>query len=381
MPKHQKKGLFPLYLLIALLFGGGVTAAGLWLAGYSPFLVIGQWWQGTFGQPRYIAWTVVVALPLVFLGLSMHTTKTAGLFNAGVGGSFIAGCLAAVVVGTKFQLPYGLHPVVVVIAAMTAGMLTGVLGGVLKAWLGVHEALSGLLLSGLMWMAYTALAQSSWMTELSGEALRPAATAGMELLATWKSSEAGQVFFIGFPWLQRWMTAPLSWGLLTVIPVILCWRMYLRRSRRAYEWKATQLSSEAAYHAGIPVRSNDVAALAWAGAFAGLAAAFYWRNADGLQSLSLLEGLWEPLVGALVVSMLAGDSVWGVVPAAWLVGAVFYGGGKLNTPPNYAPAETVYVFFGAVLLVMGLPRPFRYKLSKKLDHKDIEPAKQAKEEV
>ena len=110
-----------LYTLIAIVTGFIVGAILLAVIGISPIAAYGRLIEGIFGKPKYIAWSIVYASPLILTGLSVAFSFKTGVFNIGAEGQFVVGSLAAVIVGACLDLPPVIHVIVCAAAAMAAG--------------------------------------------------------------------------------------------------------------------------------------------------------------------------------------------------------------------------------------------------------------------
>ena len=140
-----------LYTLIAIVTGFIVGAILLTVIGISPFAAYGRLIEGIFGKPKYIAWSIVYASPLILTGLSVAFSFKTGVFNIGAEGQFVVGSLAAVVVGSCLNLPPVIHVIACAAAAMLAGALWGTVVAILKVKKGINEVLSYIMFN---WIAY-----------------------------------------------------------------------------------------------------------------------------------------------------------------------------------------------------------------------------------
>src|SRR5699024_3648772 len=94
-----------------------------------------------FGDVYFFGETVRQVTPYILNGLAVAFAFRAGLFNIGAEGQVIVGWLAAVWIGTSFDLPTSIHlPLAILVAAAAGGVLAFV-PGLLKAKLGVHEVI------------------------------------------------------------------------------------------------------------------------------------------------------------------------------------------------------------------------------------------------
>ena len=104
--------------------------------------------NGAFGSPNAWATTMRHWAPLVFTGLAVVYAFRAGFFNIGMEGQLFMGALAGAWVAVTFTDWPGwlLIPASLLASAMAGGFLC-MIPGILKAWRGVNEVLSTLLLN------------------------------------------------------------------------------------------------------------------------------------------------------------------------------------------------------------------------------------------
>lgn len=91
--------------------------------------------------------TMTVATPLICAGLGVALAFRAGLFNIGAQGQIIISATLAAYVGFAWDLPFGLHLVVVIIMGVLGGAVWGGVVGLLKARTGAHEVIVTIMLN------------------------------------------------------------------------------------------------------------------------------------------------------------------------------------------------------------------------------------------
>ena len=121
-----------LYTLLSIALGFLLGAILLFLIGVNPAVAYGKLWNGIFGKPKFVVYSIVYAAPLIFTGLSVAFSFRTGVFNIGAEGQYIMGSLAALVVGLLVPLPAPFHAIVCLLAAALAGGLWGALACLLK---------------------------------------------------------------------------------------------------------------------------------------------------------------------------------------------------------------------------------------------------------
>ena len=132
---------------IAIFFGFIVASIVLMVAGYNPIKAFSALFQGIFTKPKYISNTIIKATPIILTGLIVAFAFKTGLFNIGAEGQYIAGTIAATIVGIKLDLPGILQVPAVIIAGVMAGAIFGGIIGFLKAKFGIHEVITSIMLN------------------------------------------------------------------------------------------------------------------------------------------------------------------------------------------------------------------------------------------
>ena len=128
-----------LFSILSVALGLLVGAIALILSGHNPITVYAALIDGIIGKPKYMAWTIIRATPLILTGLSIAFAFKTGLFNIGAEGQFIVGSLVAVLVGAGLDLPAIIHIPLTLLCAAIAGALWGGIAGWLKSKFGINE--------------------------------------------------------------------------------------------------------------------------------------------------------------------------------------------------------------------------------------------------
>ena len=151
--KHKKSILEGniIYTLFAILIGFLTGAIILAIAGMNPGVIYAKLFTGIFAKPKFLAWSVVYATPLIFTGLSVAFSFRTGVFNIGAEGQFVVGSLAATVIGMFCPLPAIITVPLCLIAAAAAGAVWSAFCGLLKVKKGINEVLSFIMMN---WIAY-----------------------------------------------------------------------------------------------------------------------------------------------------------------------------------------------------------------------------------
>ena len=140
-----------LFSILSVALGLLVGAIALILSGHNPITVYAALIDGIIGKPKYIAWTIIRATPLILTGLSIAFAFKTGLFNIGAEGQFIIGALVATMVGSAIQLPAIIHVPLTLLIACLGGAIWGGFAGWLKSKFGINEVIAAIMLN---WIAF-----------------------------------------------------------------------------------------------------------------------------------------------------------------------------------------------------------------------------------
>ena len=149
------------------------TFSAIWDSVSGAYLALFQGSVYNFRRPdfasgiRPLTETLTFATPLILAGLGVAVSFRAGLFNIGAKGQMLMAAAAAGYVGFAWELPYGIHVVVAVLAGLAAGALWGGLVGLLKAQTGAHEVIVTIMLN------YVAFYFVAWLLRTPGALQAP----------------------------------------------------------------------------------------------------------------------------------------------------------------------------------------------------------------
>jgi len=288
-------GLFLLTVLAALVAAAPIIA----IAGSNPLSAYSALFRGSLGSQRGIAETLVSATPLLAAGLAVAVGFHAGLFNIGVEGQLVVGGLAAGAVGTKLDLPSVLHVVVALAAAALAGALWALVPALLKAFRGVHEVITTIMLN------YIAFSVSTYLVSPGGplvSATQPSATDRVD-----ESAKLPRI----------WDPTRLHAGIVVVAVLCLASWWFLFRTPAGYRLRMVGSNQRAAAFNGIAVRRTIVEAMLLSGALAGLAGGIEVLGLHGRYFDSFSPGYG---FDSIAVALLGALNPLGVAAAA-----VFFG--------------------------------------------------------
>jgi len=227
--------------IVLSLFAGAllILAAGQNpLSAYAKLFVAGFGCHAGAGRCALVT-ALQFATPLILSGLSVTVALRGGFFSVGQLGQMLFGAAAASWLAGSVSLPPVIHSAVALIGAALLGGLWGLVPAFLKQIVGVNEIISTLLLNpiasilvGLVWLPGVAVSAR----------LSP-------LIPSTK----------------------LSIGLFIALAAALVVHIFLWRTTRGMEIRATASTARFALYGGIPIQTPVFLAMALSGALAGLA--------------------------------------------------------------------------------------------------------------
>ena len=314
-------------IFLALVFGALLLMA----FGINPFEAYRVMLQGSLGGGYAISETLVKAIPLMLTGLGVSIAFRMLFWNIGAEGQLAMGGIAAsyVALFLSDRLPAPLVLPLMAILAIIAGAVWGGIPAFLKAFIGVNEILTTLMMNyiAILWVEYLYL--GPW---------RDPAGYGFP----------GSAPFPESAWLPR-LTGRVHAGLIfAIVAAFLLW-FILTRTRWGYEIRVIGENPRAARYTGIDIGKNILLVMLFSGGLAGLA---------GMAEVAgLTRRLYGLTVGygytAIIVAWLASLNPWGVLLVAFLMAALLVGGDQIQIALQ-TPAAVALVLQGAILFfVLG----------------------------
>jgi simple sugar transport system permease protein len=311
----------------ASLLVGAVFIVGL---GKNPLDVYGLFFSQTFGSAYGIGQVLFKATPLMFTGLAAAISFRAGLFNIGAEGQLTVGAFVTALVGFSGE---GLPPLVLIPAALLAGMaggaLWGFVPGLLKARFGSHEVINTIMMNFIASALVSYLVSNVFFVPASVHTPRIAQAAEIPRLEAVMDQLRG---------------APVNFSLL--LAVLACFGIYflLWRTRPGYELRATGLNRNAALYGGIRVRGQMIIAMTLSGALAGLVGSNFVLGYKHYFELGFSEGIG--FIG-IAVALLAKNHPVGIIATALFFGVLEYGSLTINT---LVPKELANILQAIIIL-------------------------------
>lgn len=345
------------FTLVSIVLGFFVGAIVLRIAGYNPFEAYGIIFNGIFGRPKYIAYTIIYATPLIITGLSVAFAFRTGLFNIGAEGQFIVGTLAATLAGYFIKLPIVLHAIVVFLIAIIAAGLWGGFAGYLKAKYGVHEVIATIMLNWIALYLNNFVVFIEGFRKPGSEAAHYIQdTARIDILGQWKRTEAGREWLRAHPFLQDIFKTPANVGfLVAIVLAIIVWYI-LNKTTLGYELRAVGFNKDAAEYGGINVKKSIITSMTISGALAGAAGALQVLGVTrSIAKLAAMEGFG---FDGIAVALIGNNTAFGSVLSGLLFGGLKYGGPKIQNELN-APYEVISIMIGTIIFFVAIPKFIR----------------------
>jgi simple sugar transport system permease protein len=354
--------LLPVFATLAALAVGAVM---LLVLGANPIKAYGALIEGAFGSGNALAETAVKAVPLLLVGLGICIAFRANVINIGGEGQMIIGALFGTTIG--LLLPDWPGWVVIPLALLmgfVGGAIWGGIPGALKAYFGVNEILSTVMMNAIAVQIMNYL--------LRGPMIDPAqAELASKIPQTARLAEAFR--------LPRLVPTRLHLGAAIAIGLAILVYILLWRTTLGYRIRAVGQNPDAARYGGIRVRRHVVIALLLSGAFAGLAGV---TQVYGLNYRMITDGSATGFTGSAgfngIVAALFGQlHPIGTIPASFFFGSLLVGAQKLQRAMQ-VPSSFIIALNGLVVVFVVSSDIWRRRRQRKRRMAEVpEPAKEA----
>lgn len=229
---------------------------------------------------------IAKAVPIAFTGLAVVVAYRCGTFNLGAEGQLLLGATGCIWFATTFT---GLPAPMLILCSMLVGMIVGALWGlipaILKAYYGINEIITTIL------MNYIGLYLVSWLVNgpIQEEVARNPQTDAIETIYR-------------LPILVD--TTRIHLGAIFVVVVAIIVYYYLFYTANGFRMRTVGLNREAAAYSGISIHKNVVKAMLISGAIAGLGGAveilgIQFRLIEGFGDGYGFDGVAMALIGQL----------------------------------------------------------------------------------
>lgn len=314
-------------VFLALLTG----ALFLILSGRDPFDVYQAMFYGAFGSAYGLSETVVKAIPLLLCGVGVALAFRMQLWNIGGEGQFYMGAMAASWVALFHPAwPAWLMLPAMFTAGFAAGGLWGLLPSIPRAYRGVNEVITTLMLNyvAIFWVDY--LVHGPWKDPAGFNFPLSASFVKSALLPTLGNSR-------------------IHAGLIFALAAALIIYLVIQNTRWGYEIRVTGESPGAARYAGMDIEKNILLVMLISGGICGLAGMAEVSGIAGRLQHGLSPGYGYT---AIIVAWLGRLNPLAIILVSFLFGGLQVGGYTVQT--SGVPAATVSMLQGALLFfVLG----------------------------
>ena len=324
--------LIPIIAVFIALFIGGILIK---LQGLDPIAAYKSLFKTAFGSIEGIGATLGKSTPLVLSGLAVAVGLRAGLFNIGAQGQLLSGSLAAAWAGITFDgLPGYIHiPVALIVGAFFGSVVAGI-SGLLKAYRGVHEVITTIMLNSIVMAIADYLA--------SGRLREP----GQFLTRTSEIAESARLPIFG--------NLPSGFFIAVLLGIFIWW--ILGRTTSGFRIETVGRNRHAAWYSGISVKRTVVSAMAVSGAIAGLGGAVETLGITYRYSPAFNLGLG---FDGITIALLGRVHPIGIIPGAILIGGMRAGAANMQFDAGVAP-EIVDLLMALILLFVTAPLITRF---------------------
>ena len=299
----RRAGTLALAVVAGMLFG----ALLIWLTGYDPVKAYSAIFAGSFGGAYGLSQMLAASIPLATIALGTAVAFRVRIWNIGGEGQFYMGAFAATGVelaGASGHWPGFLLIPAMVVGGFIMGALWAAFPGWLRAYFGVNEIITTLMLNyvAILWVNYL-------------------------VYGPWKDPEGHN-----FPFTPRFpdsATFPGLWegqlhaGLFVPILGAVVFLFVLSRTQWGYELRVIGENPTAAHYAGINIRRNIMLAMLVSGGMAGIAGMI---QVSGM--VHVLSGQISTNYGytAIIVAWLGQLHPMAILVVSMLFGALVNGG-------------------------------------------------------
>jgi len=326
--------------VVAVLLAVLIGAIILIVSGANPLEAYAALLRGSFGTPTALGRTLEKATPLIFSGLAVAFAFKAGMFNIGAQGQLLFGAITAAFLGfTIHGLPAFIHIPLALIGGAVAGGLFGIIPGALKAYRGVHEVITTIMLNYIAINITDYLADGPWKDTSPGNVVArtpvidPAAAIG------------------------RLGPVPIGFIIAIVMALIVWW--LLQKTTVGFEIRMVGLNPDASRYAGIKVARTLILTMVISAILAGIGGAIETQGVVGRFQPGFNTGLG---FDGITVAMLGKTHPFGTIPAAILVGAMKAGSSEMQFASGVAKEITdviqalILFFVAADVIIRSLLR-------------------------
>ena len=295
-------------------------------------------YDASFGSAFGFSSLLLSSVPLILVGLGVALPYRAGLFNIGGEGQLLLGAFGAVFIAVKLGSVGGWPAsfVLPLVAALVAGAFLGAIAGALKAWRGINEIVTTIMLNFIVLYLIQYLVSGPFKQKDLQYSSSPEIPSGFTLGTFGGTAEIpyGFVIAVGVTLVVAWLASYTRWG---------------------FRQRLIGINEPLAARQGITVGMEQLRALAIGGALAGLGGAVEALGNQHRVGLSFSPG-WG--FDAVAIALLARGNMMAVIPFAVFF-AVLRNGSDVLQADLGVSGTLVLVLTGAPVIIVASVIGFR----------------------
>ena len=340
MNRHRIRriGLSLLAPLAAFFFAVGISSLALWASGNDPWTAWSEMLTYANDTRRIIS-IINRAVPLYLSALAVGFAFKMNLFNIGVEGQYQLAAVLAASAGAAVNLPAPLHVIFILVIAMGVGAGWAGIAGALKAYRGVHEVISTIMLNAIVTAGLLAYLLSNYLRDESETSIiktPPIPSSGlMPSLNSWVDKVGVDV-----PQGSDLQSFVLVAMLVGVVFYVVVWR-----TRFGYDLRASGVNPWAAQASGVHPKGMIIRTMLISGALAGLVGMPQLLGFFGLYHQDFPSGLG---FAGIAVALLGRNNPFGMAIGALLFGFLSSSAQILDL--NDIPKEIIDIMQATILL-------------------------------
>ena len=344
--------IVPIGAVVLALLVGAVMLLAL---GADPLTGYAALFDGAFGGWDELADTCLKAMPLLLVGVGICIAFRAGVINLGGEGQIIVGGILSTIVALAVPgTPRLLLVPLVLVAGGVGGALWGAIPGALKAYAGVSEILSTIMLNIVAGQLLSFLLQDLLIEE---GAIKIQQTERLTPNSHLPLLPGGTRLHVGVP--------------IAIVVAVLGFFL-LFRSSLGVRLRAVGHNPDASKYAGMPVKRSVVQALAFSGACAGVAGAILVFGSESHRLIG--EGGSTAFTqnagfNGIVAALFGALHPLSAIPASFLFGGLLTGGIALQRELQ-VPAALIVALNGVIVIFVVGSLKLRGRINRWIERGD-----------
>lgn len=337
-------GTVAVSILIALILGSVFIA----MSGENPINIYVQLVRGAFGSNVLLGITISKIATLLLVGLGVGIAFKCNLVNIGGDGQILMGGLGSALAALYLHnLPAAIHIFVCFAAGFLFGAVWGMIAGALKAFKGMSEMITTIMLNYI----------ATWIISFLVNGIL-------------KDTESNYPF----PWtaeVPEYVKLPalfgtrVNCGVIIAIVITFIVYFYLFRTTSGYELRASGKSAEAAEFVGINVKRSIMKSMALSGGLAGMAGSVELLGTQYRLSNAFANGYG---FDGVAVAFLANSNPFGTIFSSFFFSALQCGAENVSRITNVSSSVSGIIQGIIILLILvGTSRKLKGILRSKFE--------------